>query len=65
MTKKVREKEKDDRKGWVSVSLCKDTGYSGADGCQINREREVVTTTYSTLLVYLQIRTSIYRIYTQ
>ena len=49
----------------TSLTTCKDTGYSGADGCQTNRERGVTTTTYSTLLVYLQIRTSIYRIYTQ
>ena len=44
---------------------CKDTGYSGADGCQTNRERGVTTTTYSPLLVYLQIRTSIYTTFTQ
>ena len=40
-------------------------GIPGADGCQTNRERGVTTTAYSTLLVYLQIRTSIYTTFTQ
>ena len=48
------------------ISLyCKDTGYAGADGCQTNRERGVTTTMADTLLVYLQIRTSIYTTFTQ